>query len=168
MTRADLAMAAALAAHRFGLGERDLRPLGADPQGWLLAQIGSAEPQHGAGLVGGAEGVRRFAEFQREQRQPRAGAPAMAAAPPAPTADPVMAGTETARNAEALFVRHFLAITQADVRARLATAATTQRPFNERLALVAIVVHTMCERSHGQLLGPLTARSDPLRSRAPA
>lgn len=54
MTRADPATAAALAAHRFGLGERDLRPLGADPQGWLLAQIGSAEPQHGAGLVGGA------------------------------------------------------------------------------------------------------------------
>lgn len=168
MTRADLAMAAALAAHRFGLGERDLRPLGADPQGWLLAQLGPAEPQRGEGLVDGAQGVRRFAAVPREQRRLRACAPAMAATPPAPAADPVMAGTEMARHAEALCVRHFLAITQADVRARPATAARTQRPFNERQALVAIVVHTMCERSHGQLLGPLTARSDPLRSRAPA
>ena len=38
------AEAAAIAAHRFGLGEADLKTVGADALGWLKAQIGAAEP----------------------------------------------------------------------------------------------------------------------------
>ena len=103
----------AIAAHRFGLGEADLAVVGADASAWLLAQIGPAEPQRGSGLVTGAQGLARQAEVVLAQRQP-----AMAdAATPAALAMPLRD------------------IAQADVRARLATAAASQQPFNERLAL---------------------------------
>ena len=103
----------AIAAHRFGLGEADLAMVGADASAWLLAQIGPAEPQRGSGLVTGAQGLARQAEVVLAQRQP-----AMAdAATPAALAMPLRD------------------IAQADVRARLATAAASQQPFNERLAL---------------------------------
>jgi len=115
-------MAAATAAHRFGLGEPTLAGIGADARGWLLQQIGPAEPQRGENLASGIGGVKRFAEYFRE-RQLAAQAQA-----------PGMAGADM-RNAEQQFAEHFRQIVQADVRARLATAATTQRPFNERLAL---------------------------------
>lgn len=121
------AEAAVIAAHRFGLGEPDLRVVGDDAIGWLTAQIGPAEPQRGANLASGAEGARRFAEFLRERRARRADAPASAAEmPPGMAAD--------MRPAEQRFGEHFRAIVQADVRARLGTAATSTRPFNERLA----------------------------------
>ena len=45
----DPAAAAAIAAHRFGLGEPDLAVLGTDARAWLQAQIGPADPQRGAG-----------------------------------------------------------------------------------------------------------------------
>lgn len=128
MSTADLpsSTAAAIAAHRFGLGEPDLRRVGGDARGWLLAQLGTAEPQRGHGLAGGAEGARRFAEYLRAQRTARARAPeaAMAAGDAAATPG----------NAEQVFVQHFRDIVQADVRARLVTAATTSQPFTERLA----------------------------------
>ena len=105
--------ASAIAAHRFGLGEADLAVVGGDASAWLLAQIGPAEPQRGSGLVTGAQGLARQAEVVLAQRQP-----AMAdAATPAAVAMPLRD------------------IAQADVRARLATAAASQQPFNERLAL---------------------------------
>ena len=105
--------ASAIAAHRFGLGEADLAVVGSDASAWLLAQIGPAEPQRGSGLVTGAQGLARQAEVVLAQRQP-----AMAdAAPPVAAAMPLRD------------------IAQADVRARLATAAASQQPFNERLAL---------------------------------
>ena len=69
MTRPELS--AALAAHRFGLGEASLHTVGADPLAWLTAQIHAAEPQRGSGLASGVEGVKRFAEFLRTQRQPQ-------------------------------------------------------------------------------------------------
>lgn len=109
-------LAAALAAHRFGLGEADLAVVGTDATGWLLAQTGPAQPQRVDGLVTGAQGLARQAEVLLAQRQP---AMAMADAP-APAADAAAPLRE---------------IAQADVRARLATAAATQQPFNERLAL---------------------------------
>ena len=123
----------ALAAHRFGLGEADLAVVGADAQGWLLAQIGPAEPQRGTGLVSGAQGLARQAEFVLALRQP-----AMAQAGMADMADmaggamptPAAAQPQPTPQAEAL--RQVL---QADVRARLATAAASRQPFNERLAL---------------------------------
>ena len=105
--------ASAIAAHRFGLGEADLAVVGSDASAWLLAQIGPAEPQRGSGLVTGAQGLARQAEVVLAQRQP-----AMAdAATPAAVAMPLRD------------------IAQADVRARLTTAAASQQPFNERLAL---------------------------------
>ena len=108
---------AALAVHRFGLADARLDDAAADPRGWLLAQIGPAAPQQGTGLASGVEGLKRFAEFQQRQRT---AAPA-ASSPDAPT--------------EQRFVEHFKALVQADVRARLVTAATSPQPFNERLAL---------------------------------
>jgi uncharacterized protein (DUF1800 family) len=160
---ADLphAEAAVIAAHRFGLGEPDLQRVGPDPVGWLRAQIGPAAPQRGEQLASGAEGVKRFAEFLRDQRgrlpaRPGAGATSPAeeraegiARPdlrpdrrpdmrsdmgpdmrPDPRPDP----RTDMPSAEQQFGEHFRAIVQADVRARLVTAATTEQPFNERLA----------------------------------
>jgi uncharacterized protein (DUF1800 family) len=132
MTPTDLP--SALAAHRFGLGEASLDSIGGDAQRWLLAQIGPAEAQRGAELVSGVEGLRRFALYQRTQRAQ----PAVAN----PAADAAMAGADMsagmggqAKPAEQQFVEHFRHIVQADVRARLNTAALSSRPFNERLAL---------------------------------
>ncbi|HWH83596.1 MAG TPA: DUF1800 domain-containing protein, partial [Burkholderiaceae bacterium] len=42
---------AAIAAHRFGLGEASLDSVGADPAAWLVAQIGPADPPRGDGLL---------------------------------------------------------------------------------------------------------------------
>ena len=126
MTRPELQ--AALAAHRFGLGEASLATVGADPVAWLTAQIGAAEPQRGTGLASGVEGVKRYAEFLRTLRQPQ-GVQAMQAM------QTEGAATAPARPLEQQFGEHFRTIVQADVRARLATAALSTQPFNERLAL---------------------------------
>lgn len=108
--------AAAIAAHRFGLGEPGLAALAPDPERWLLAQIGPADPQRGSDLPDTATALERHAEFYRQRAQARQAPPDM-------------------RSTEQQFVAHFRALVQADLRARLATAATTQRPFAERLAL---------------------------------
>jgi uncharacterized protein (DUF1800 family) len=120
MTLADTR--AALAAHRFGLGEPSLAAVGGDATAWLTAQIKPAEAQRGMGLVNGADGVKRFAEFLATQRQnaPAARSSEMAA---------------DARPAEQQFGDHFRQIVQADLRARLTTAALSNQPFTERLAL---------------------------------
>jgi len=122
------AEAAAIAAHRFGLGEPELRVVGGDPLGWLKAQIGPAEAQRGTQLASGAEGLKRFAEFLRDQRGRRPGNAG------ASGAGAMTAGAGDMRPAEQQFGEHFRTIVQADVRARLATAALSARPFNERLA----------------------------------
>jgi uncharacterized protein (DUF1800 family) len=115
---------AAIAAHRFGLGEASLDALRGDAHGWLAQQIGAADAQLASGaepLPSAAAGLRRFAEFIAQQRRRREPAPMESMAP--------MASTEVA------FGEHFRALVQADVRARLTTAATTTRPFAERLAM---------------------------------
>ena len=99
----DPAAAAAIAAHRFGLGEPDLAIVAPDARRWLLGQIGPAETQRGTALPGLTEALAR-----------------QAAARPA-----------DARAAKA----DLQAQVQADMRARLFTAATSRRPFAERLAL---------------------------------
>ena len=101
--RLSSSSAAALAAHRFGLGEPDLAVVGNDARGWLLAQIGPADAQRGTDLPGLAQAL----AVQTEARQQRSAA-----------------GNAPLR-----------ALVQADMRARLATAASTARPFAERLAL---------------------------------
>ena len=123
MTRPELQ--AALAAHRFGLGEASLVTVGADPVAWLTAQIGAAEPQRGAGLAGGLEGVKRYAEFLRTQRQPQV----------MQTMQGVGEAMSLARPVEQQFGEHFRSVVQADVRARLATAALSTQPFNLETAV---------------------------------
>ncbi|HSV48057.1 MAG TPA: hypothetical protein VLJ58_19865, partial [Ramlibacter sp.] len=56
---------AALAAHRFGLGEPALSVIGTDARGWLLAQIGPADAQRGADLPSASRGL----ELQAQARQ---------------------------------------------------------------------------------------------------
>ena len=115
--------AAALAAHRFGLGEPSLHGVGGDARGWLLAQIGPAQAQRGQDLASGVEAVKRYAAFLQLQRAGAAAAQAMAPGD-ATTRPEQAAGNEPLRQA-----------VQADVRARLVTAALSTQPFNERLAL---------------------------------
>ena len=116
------AIQAALAAHRFGLGEANLdSSVRGDPRAWLAAQIGAADAQRSGGgepLPTAADGLRRFAEFvqMRRQRREAASSPAMS-------------------EQEMQFGEHFRQMVQADTRARLTTAALTERPFAERLAL---------------------------------
>jgi uncharacterized protein (DUF1800 family) len=112
---------AAVAAHRFGLGEPSLAPFASDPLGWLQPQPGAAPAQRGAALASADVGLRQFIAFQRSRREMATSAASDA--------------MPDARSGEQMFGEHFRAIVQADVRARLVTAATTAQPFNERLAL---------------------------------
>ena len=115
------AQAAEIAAHRFGLGEARLDGIAGDARGWLLAQIGAADAQRGQDLPTARDGVIRYAEFVQARRQAQ-----LAAAMPVEGENKAI---------ETQFAEHFRKLVQADVRARLATAATTTRPFAERLAL---------------------------------
>jgi uncharacterized protein (DUF1800 family) len=149
-SNAAAAHAAAIAAHRFGLGEPQLAPIGSDARGWLLAQLHAAEPQRGSGLVNAAEGVRRYTLFLQQQREPRrAAAMAVAATGQDMAGNAMVAGamaegsmagapTTPARPGAPANVVPFeplrLAV-QADTRARLATAAASKQPFAERLVL---------------------------------
>ena len=113
---ADPALAsAAVAAHRFGLGEPNIASLAADPQAWLLAQIGPADGARGDGLLSTAQAielVRDEAEKRRQAKNP----------PPGMTAEQLLGG-------------HYRETIAADARSRLLTAALTTRPFAERLQL---------------------------------
>ena len=104
---------AAIAAHRFGLGEADLDVVGGDAAGWLAAQIGPADRPRGSGLLDTAAALRLVAE-EREKRQLARNPP------PGMTAEQVVAG-------------HYRETLLADARSRLASAAATGRPFAERL-----------------------------------
>lgn len=110
---------AAIAAHRFGLGEPDLAAIGGDAQDWLLAQIGPADAQRGEALPSAAQALRAHDAFLRRLRATREAGMASA----------------DARPVEQQFTEHFRELVQADLQARLRTAATTARPFAERLAL---------------------------------
>ena len=113
----------AIAAHRFGLGESDLSVVGGDAQGWLLQQIGPADAQRGDTLPSAADGLRRHDAYLRWLRERNTTTVAMS--DPMPDAKPF----------EQRFAEHFRELVLADQAARLSTAATTQRPFAERLAL---------------------------------
>ena len=121
--------AAALAAHRFGLGEPSLQGVGSDAAAWLLAQIGPAEPQRGSDLANGVEAVRRYTAFLRQQRA------AVAAVATVATPQNMAPGDAAMRPEPAPGNEPLRQAVQADVRARLVTAALSTRPFNERLAL---------------------------------
>lgn len=139
-TGTDTALSAALAAHRFGLGEPNLEGPRNDPPGWLLAQIGPADAQRGENLATLGEGVRSYARFLQELR--RVTPPGATPGPPGPTpaeggGEPMMARAMAAdtRSGEQQFADHFRSLVQADVRAHLGTAAASTRPFAERLAM---------------------------------
>ncbi|MEO7115139.1 MAG: DUF1800 domain-containing protein [Caldimonas sp.] len=104
---------AAIAAHRFGLGEADLGIVGGDARGWLASQIGPADPARGTGLLDTRAALAHVAaerELRRQAKNP----------PPGMTAQQLIAG-------------HYREVIAADTRSRLATAAATTRPFAERL-----------------------------------
>ncbi|MGA8709384.1 MAG: DUF1800 domain-containing protein [Steroidobacteraceae bacterium] len=119
--------AAAIAANRFGLGARpgELAAAGADPRGWLKAQLRGGAPllqleelQSTAQIVSGAEPI--LAERRAARR----------AAPPGDTAD----GDSPAINALAMRLPQYLRpIYQADSRARWRAAIDSERPLMERL-----------------------------------
>jgi uncharacterized protein (DUF1800 family) len=105
----------AIAAHRFGLGEADLAIVGGDARGWLLAQIGPADPARGSGLFDTGQGLAHIAAEREKREQARN-------PPPGTTAEQIIGN-------------HYRESILADARSRLATAASTRRPFAERLQL---------------------------------
>jgi len=130
---------AAVAAHRFGLGEADLAVVGDDPVAWLRRQIGPADDQ-GSGLASTASGIQAQADVRRRLVATNALAAAasvpMAASATVPTASSAPVPTATSAPVPSMAARDELRdIVQGDIRARVATAATTRRPFAERLAM---------------------------------
>lgn len=114
---ADRALAAAIAAHRFGLGEPKLDAIRSDPVGWLSAQIGPAEPARGTGMLSSAQAI-TIVHYESRVRV---------------DAEKAAAGT-----ADADHVRRLKAmreeVTANDVRSRMLSALHATRPFAERLA----------------------------------
>lgn len=104
---------AAIAAHRFGLGEATLARIEPDPQGWLLAQIGPADPAKGEGLLSTPKALALTAAEREQRRKAKVG-----------NVDIVQT-----------LVQHYRETAIADARSRLVTAATTTRPFMERMQL---------------------------------
>jgi uncharacterized protein (DUF1800 family) len=105
--------AAAIAAHRFGLGEATLNAVQSDPQAWLLAQIGPADAARGEGLLNTDQAVAHVAaeaENRRLAKNP----------PPGMTAEQVLSN-------------HYRDVIAADVRSRFSSATQSRRPFAERL-----------------------------------
>lgn len=100
---------AALAAHRFGLGEAELTTVGSDAIGWLRVQIGPADAHRPAAESGDADSLPDTAAGLRLQFAARG---------------------QNTEGEQAL-----RAAIRADQRARLATAIATPRPFAERLAM---------------------------------
>lgn len=116
MTPASLK--AAIAAHRFGLGEPALDVVGADPAAWLRGQIGPADPPAGGPFPTAAQALAAYAE----QKVPLAGLLDMPGKTPAASA-----ATEPAFQLRAIIGN--------DIQSRMATAVATRRPFAERLVL---------------------------------
>ncbi len=110
-------MPAAIAAHRFGLGEASLDVIGSDAAQWLTAQIGPADAPRGEALLSTAEAL-TFVAAEREARRVRK--------------HPSAGMTPEQAAAQAAGAR-YREVRLADAHSRLLTAATTTRPFAERL-----------------------------------
>ena len=128
---------AAIAAHRFGLGEASLDVVGADPARWLTAQIGPADAPRGEGLLGTSQALAHVAAERAQRRERKAAGTAAAAdlaasAPKGSMADQA-AMQAAAQAAEQAAAGHYREVIVADARSRLLTAALTARPFAERL-----------------------------------
>ena len=105
---------AAVAAHRFGLGEASFAAVGGDAAEWLAAQIGPADRALD-GLLGTREAMQHAAAEREAKLAARNPLPGM-------TAEQVLAG-------------HYREVVNADSRSRLLTAVRTTRPFAERLTI---------------------------------
>ncbi|MEK8029316.1 DUF1800 domain-containing protein [Ideonella sp. DXS29W] len=105
---------AAVAAHRFGLGEPKLDIVGDDPAAWLRQQIGPGDAAAGGPFPTALQALATYSE----QKVPVAALLATSAAASAP----LSTGGFTLRG-----------ILNEDLESRLATALTTRRPFAERL-----------------------------------
>ena len=117
---------AVIAVNRFGLGATpgELAAANHDPRGWLAAQASKPVPDYPAlaGLAPSSEAVKEFPRWLMRVRQARADAKAMQES-----------GQPVPRGVEENFRDHFLPIMLKEVGARLAVAATTPVPFQERL-----------------------------------
>ena len=109
---------AAIAAHRFGLGEASLAGIGGDAVEWLNAQIGPADPAFGDGLLDARAALQHVAAERDAKRVAKN-------LPPGMTAEPALASPSA----------HYREVIVADARSRLLTATRTARPFAERLQL---------------------------------
>ena len=109
---------AAIAAHRFGLGEASLDVVGSDAVQWLAAQIGPADTALGDGLLDTRAALQHVAAEREAKRIAKN-------SPPGMTAGQVLASQSA----------HYREVIAADTRSRLLTAARTTRPFAERLQL---------------------------------
>src|SRR6516162_5047785 len=111
----------AIAANRFGLGARpgELAHIGSDPIGWLDAQLrGSPPAVTGDGLGSSAEVISQSLERRREIRTARQSA---------------RGGEAAALQAAQRLPQLLRPIYIAEATARFREAATTDRPFLERL-----------------------------------
>ena len=109
---------AAIAAHRFGLGEASLDGVGSDALQWLTAQIGPADPALGDGLLDTRAALQHVAAERAAKRVAKNPSPGM-------TAEQLLANQ----------AGHYREVIVADARSRLLTATRTTRPFTERLQL---------------------------------
>jgi uncharacterized protein (DUF1800 family) len=126
---------AAIAAHRFGLGEASLDAVQPDPQAWLLGQIGPADTPHGDGLLNTHAALEHVAA-EKERRQLAKNPPPGMSLPGRPKGEYRSAQHEgTPVTAEQVLAGHYREVTLADARSRFATAVATRRPFAERLQL---------------------------------
>jgi len=112
---------AAIAANRFGLGARpgELAHIGNDPVGWLRAQLQGAPPGvGGAGLRSSADIIAQSLDLRREIRQARREA---------------KNGDAAALQAVTKLPKLFRPLYIAEATARFQHAASTDRPFLERI-----------------------------------
>jgi uncharacterized protein (DUF1800 family) len=113
---------AAIAAHRFGLGEPTLAVVGNDPRGWLHAQVGPADAALGSGLPDTALALSNSIQLDRQIQAARKTA----------ASDPAADERLQVAKARDAYYRDTI---RADLRSRLASAATSTRPLAERLVL---------------------------------
>src|ERR1700722_3249038 len=116
----DPAVAAAIAANRFGLGARpgELARVASDARGWLGAQLAGAAPRlQDRELRGSADILSQALELRRERRDARSGG----------------APQNTDATAVMKIGQFYKPIYAEETTARVRAALTTDRPFIERL-----------------------------------
>lgn len=109
---------AAIAAHRFGLGEPTLDTIGSDPAAWLRSQIGPGDAPVGGPFPTSVQALAAYTE----QKVPVSGLLAM----------PGKTGASAPQGAPEFELRDII---NEDLQSRMATALATKRPFAERLVL---------------------------------